>query len=107
MARKPQINIEKDLCELLRECYRGSESPVASKALEAIFSVKGSEIRRAVNTLRCKGEPICSNIDGYFYAADQHELDANRSADKSHKENCRCQRWTSESLSCILRPYQP
>ena len=76
MAKKPQINIEKDLCELLRECYRGSESPVASKALESIFCVKGTEIRRAVNTLRCKGEPICSNIDGYFYATDQHELDA-------------------------------
>ena len=36
----------------------------------------GSEIRRIVNSLRSKGEPICSNYDGYFYADNQHEISA-------------------------------
>ena len=29
-----------------------------------------------INSLRSKGEPICSNYDGYFYADNQHEISA-------------------------------
>ena len=29
-----------------------------------------------VNSLRCKGKPICSDLDGYFYADNQHEINA-------------------------------
>lgn len=38
------------------------------------FHLKGSELRRLVNILRCEGKPICSNAMGYFYAATQQEL---------------------------------
>ena len=71
MDKTPQFNIEEAFCEYLSKYYRGS-----SKTLEAVFHVKGSEIRRIVNSLRSKGEPICSDYDGYFYADNQHEINA-------------------------------
>ena len=76
MEKTPQFNIEETFCEYLSKYYRGSNNPVSSKTLEAVFHVKGSEIRRIVNSLRSKGEPICSNYDGYFYADNQHEISA-------------------------------
>lgn len=42
----------------------------------AAFHVKGTELRRAVNRLRCDGYPICSDATGYFYAARQSEVRA-------------------------------
>ncbi|MDY5269031.1 MAG: hypothetical protein SPH05_02930 [Streptococcus sp.] len=76
MDKTPQFNIEEAFCEYLAKYYRGSNNPVSSKTLEAVFHVKGSEIRRIVNSLRSKGEPICSDYDGYFYADNQHEINA-------------------------------
>ena len=38
--------------------------------------MKGTEIRRIVNSLRGKGEPICSDLDGYYYADNQLEINA-------------------------------
>lgn len=74
MDKTPQFNIEETFCEYLSKYYRGSNNPASSKTLEAVFHVKGSEIRRIVNSLRSKGEPICSDYDGYFYADNQHEI---------------------------------
>ncbi len=68
--------IDKALCEYLKKYRRGQESAVSSKELEAAFHVKGTELRRAVNRLRCDGHPICSDASGYFYAARQSEIRA-------------------------------
>ena len=76
MEKTPQFNIEETFCEYLSKYYRGSNNPVSSKTLETVFYVKGAEIRRMVNSLRCKGKPICSDLDGYFYADNQHEINA-------------------------------
>lgn len=76
MSKAPQFNIEEALCEYLCRNYRGAANPVSSKQLEAVFHVKGTEIRRLVNSLRSNGEPICSDMDGYYYAANQHEINA-------------------------------
>ena len=48
----------------------------SSKELEAAFHVGGTELRRAVNRLRCDGHPICSADAGYFYAARRLEVRA-------------------------------
>ena len=56
--------------------HQGQESAASSKELEAAFHVKGTELRRAVNRLRCNGHPICSDATGYFYAARQSEVRA-------------------------------
>ncbi len=68
--------IDKALCEYLKQYRRGQESAASSKELEAVFHVKGTELRRAVNRLRCDGHPICSDATGYFYAARQSEIRA-------------------------------
>ena len=68
--------IDKALCEYLKKYRREQESAASSKELEAAFHVKGTELRRAVNRLRCDGHPICSDATGYFYAARQSEIRA-------------------------------
>ena len=68
--------IDKALCEYLKKYRRGQESAASSKELEAAFHVKGTELRRAVNRLRCDGWPICSDATGYFYAARRLEVRA-------------------------------
>lgn len=68
--------IDKALCEYLKQYRRGQESAASSKELEAAFHVRGTELRRAVNRLRCDGWPICSDATGYFYAARQSEIQA-------------------------------
>ena len=67
---------DKALCEYLKTYRRGQESAASSKELEAAFHVKGTELRRAVNRLRCSGYPICSDATGYFYAARPSEISA-------------------------------
>lgn len=67
MDKAKKTNIEEAFCEYLAKNFRGANNPVSSKTLETIFHVKGTEIRKMVNSLRCKGEPICSDLDGYYY----------------------------------------
>ena len=68
--------VDKALCEHLKKYHRGQESAASSKELVAAFHVKGTELRRAINRLRCNGQPICSDATGYFYAARQSEIRA-------------------------------
>ena len=68
--------IDKALCDYLRKYHRGQESAASSKELEVVFRVKGVELRRAINRLRCDGQPICSDGNGYFYAARPSEISA-------------------------------
>ena len=76
MDTTKKTNIEEALWEYLAKNFRGANNPVSSKTLETVFHVKGTEIRRLVNSLRCKGEPICSDLEGYYYADNQHEINA-------------------------------
>lgn len=71
-----EMNIEQVLCDYLERYHSGEMEPASSKKLEAIFHVKGSELRRIVNNLRSQSHPICSNASGYFYASKQQELNA-------------------------------
>jgi len=64
------------LCEHLKKYHRGQENAASSRELEAAFHIKGRDLRRAVNRLRCGGYPICSDETGYFYAARQSEIRA-------------------------------
>ena len=68
--------VDKALCEHLKKYHSGQESAVSSRELEPAFHIKGTELRRAVNRLRCGGFPICSDETGYFYAARQSEVRA-------------------------------
>ncbi len=68
--------LDKALCEHLKKYHRGQENAASSRELEAVFHIKGRDLRRAVNRLRCDGWPICSGESGYFYAARQSEVRA-------------------------------
>jgi len=58
----------------LQTLHRGRSNAISSKKLEAIFGIKGSELRQIVNELRSEGNPICSGDTGYYYAANETEL---------------------------------
>lgn len=76
MDKSKKTDMEEAFCEYLERNFRGANNPVSSKTLETVFHVKGTEIRRMVNSLRCKGEPICSDLDGYYFADNQYEINA-------------------------------
>lgn len=69
---------EKDIKSLMLEYlsagHCGQENAVTSKELERLFDLKGSEIRQIINTLRCQGNPICSDSTGYYYAETEMEV---------------------------------
>ena len=69
------FNIEDALCEYLKKYCLGSSRKVYSRNLETIFHVKGTEIRKMVNSLRCKEAPICSDAEGYYWAETKQELE--------------------------------
>lgn len=76
MSKIEKSNIEEAFCDFLEKNHKGYQKPISSKSLEIFFGLKGSEIRKLVNSLRCKGVPICSDSDGYYYASNQQELKA-------------------------------
>ena len=69
-------DIDKALCEHLKKYHRGQESAASSRELEAAFHLKGTELRRVINRLRCNSSPICSDATGYFYAKRPSEIKA-------------------------------
>ena len=69
-----ELNMETALCRYLRTHHTGRQNAASSKTLEAVFHVKGAEIRKTVNALRCGGFPVCSDTAGYYYAATQAEV---------------------------------
>lgn len=58
----------------LKKYHNGADKAASSSVLEAAFAVTGREIRTAVNALRSDGEPVCSDENGYYYAANEQEL---------------------------------
>jgi len=54
--------------------HKGKANAVKSREIEAAFLCKGAEVRRMVNDLRCKGIPICSCNEGYYYADSDQDI---------------------------------
>lgn len=71
---KPPGNIKSILCNCLEQSHKGEDAAISSKELERILHVKGTVIRKLVNILRSESKPSCSNAMGFFYAANQQEL---------------------------------
>jgi len=59
---------EMQLLEFLKQNHTGETKAVSSRELEAVFEIKGSLVRKLVNSLRCGGQ------NGYYYAASSSEL---------------------------------
>lgn len=71
-----ELNMETALCGYLRTHHTGRRNAASSTTLEAVFHVKGAEIRKTVNALRCGGFPVCSDTAGYYFAQTQDEVNA-------------------------------
>lgn len=68
------VNITETVLAYLKKNHIGEKKAVQSRCLEKRFHVSNRNIRNIVNTLRCNGIPICSDENGYYYAADQNEV---------------------------------
>ena len=66
--------IDISLLEYLQKNHCGEFQSVPSKHLEFVYGIKGSQVRQIINELRCKGNPICSDSNGYYYAENEMEL---------------------------------
>ena len=64
---------EKILCYIKR-MHTGRGSAVSSQQLELRFGLHGAMLRKHINSMRCRGYPICSDESGYYYAASYVEL---------------------------------
>ena len=64
------------LCVYLKKYHTGKEKAVPSTELEQLFSLNGRNLRRKINRLRQDGVPICSDRSGYYFAANQEEVNA-------------------------------
>jgi len=58
----------------LKKVHPGAKSCVSGAVLAKTFKVSENELRRRINRLRRKGNPIASNRSGYFYAVNAGEV---------------------------------
>lgn len=63
-----------DLLEFLRSNHNGADKYAPSSEIERVFRIKGASVRQVINKLRCRGYPVCSDANGYFYAQSQSEI---------------------------------
>ena len=63
-----------DVLILLRDNHIGAENAVPSAKVERLFGINGATLRQIVNKLRCNGQPVCSDVNGYFYAKNRDEI---------------------------------
>nr|WP_325233377.1 hypothetical protein [uncultured Oscillibacter sp.] len=59
---------EEKLIAYLKGAFKGRRRTIKSAELERAMEMSGTDLRKLVNKLRRKAVPICSGVDGYFYA---------------------------------------
>lgn len=69
-----KYNQAEDILSYLKANHIGAENCVQSTVLENAFGISGVEVRHIVNKLQCDGRPVCSNVNGYFYAQNHDEI---------------------------------
>ena len=69
-----RFNVDDDVLIYLRGQHTGSENAVPSAKIECLFGISGVAVRQIVNKLRCEGQPVCSDANGYFYAKSKDEI---------------------------------
>ena len=67
-------SITDEFLTYLKNNHKGREKAIQSRSLEKKFQVNNRNIRNIVNALRCDGNPICSDENGYYYAANKKEV---------------------------------
>jgi biotin operon repressor len=65
-----------DILSYLRNRHTGAENFVPIIVIESVFGISGVTVRWIVNKLRCDGQPVCSDANGYFYAKNRNEINS-------------------------------
>lgn len=65
---------EEQLLAYLKGACLGRAFRVGGAELERVLGTSATELRKLVNRLRRRGEAICSDRNGYFYAQTAGEL---------------------------------
>jgi len=63
-----------DVLAYLRNYHTGAEHFAPSEKIERVFGIGGVSVRQIINKLRCNGQPVCSDANGYFYAKNGNEI---------------------------------
>ena len=61
--------------EYIKRNSNGRKQPIRGSTIASAFGVSGVRVRNMVNSARCKGDPICSNGNGYYIARDKSEIE--------------------------------
>lgn len=65
---------EERLLAYLKASCRGKAHRICGKEIERELHISGTDLRKLVNRLRCKGTPIASDQYGYYYAVTAGEV---------------------------------
>lgn len=65
---------EEKLLAYLKGACVGRAYRVSGAELGQTLDISGTDLRKLVNRLRQKGKPVCSDRNGYFYAATAGEV---------------------------------
>lgn len=66
--------LDKEVVSYMKAFHYGESQAAHSRKLEKKIGIRSRELREVVSRLRMGGVPICSSDYGYFYAADEEEL---------------------------------
>jgi biotin operon repressor len=69
-----RYNQSDDILIYLRNQHTGAENAVPSAYIEFFFGITGAALRQIINKLRSNGQPVCSDVNGYFYAKNRNEI---------------------------------
>ena len=73
---KDIFNVSEDILIYLQGRHTGAENAARSARIKYLFGIKGTQVRQAVNRLRCNGQPVCSGANGYYYAKNRDEINS-------------------------------
>lgn len=66
--------LDTEVISYMKRFHHGESQAAHSRKLEKAFGIRSRELRDVVSRLRVKGITICSSDYGYFFAADEEEL---------------------------------
>lgn len=69
------VDMKKEVLDCFLADHVGRGNAVHSRVLERKYSLNGRTLRNIVHELRQQGHPICSDSTGYYYAANQDEIE--------------------------------
>lgn len=67
-------DLEQTVKTYLKENYRGKFNAVTSTSIAKQTGLTPRHIRKVVHDMRVKGVPVCSSQRGYYYAANELEV---------------------------------